>query len=72
MPVLQTVTRETFWTIGPVGTAAFYYLAAVAILVFLYGVYARIAEYAAAPADPFDRLDDLPGRVAREIGRAHV
>jgi len=65
MPVLQTVTRETFWTIGPVGTAAFYYLAAVAILVFLYGVYARIAEYAAAPADPFDRLDDLPGRVAR-------
>ncbi|AZH23852.1 (Fe-S)-binding protein [Haloplanus aerogenes] len=65
MPVLQTVTRETFWTIGPVGEAAFYYLAAVAILVFLYGVYARISEYAAAPADPFDRLDDLPGRVAR-------
>ena len=65
MPVLQTVTRETFWTIGPVGEAAFYYLAAVAILVFLYGVYARVAEYAAAPADPFDRLDDLPGRIAR-------
>jgi len=65
MPVLQTVTRETFWTIGPVGEAAFYYLAAVAILVFLYGVYARISEYAAAPADPFDRLDDLPGRIAR-------
>jgi len=66
MPVFQTtVTRETFWTIGPVGEAAFYYLAAVAILVFLYGVYARIAEYAAAPADPFDRFDDLPGRIAR-------
>jgi len=67
MPVLQTdaVTRETFWTIGPVGEAAFYYLAAVAILVFLYGVYARVTAYAAAPADPFDRLDDLPGRVAR-------
>ena len=66
MPVLQTdaVTRETFWTIGPVGEAAFYYLAAVAILVFLYGVYARVTAYAAAPADPFDRLDDLPGRVA--------
>ena len=66
MPVLQTetVTRETFWTIGPVGEAAFYYLAAVAILVFLYGVYARITEYASAPTDPFDRLDDLPGRVA--------
>ncbi|MFB6256112.1 MAG: (Fe-S)-binding protein, partial [Haloplanus sp.] len=69
MPVLQTdaVTRETFWTIGPVGEAAFYYLAAVAILVFLYGVYARITAYAAAPADPFDRLDDLPGRVAHAI-----
>ncbi|WP_251342194.1 heterodisulfide reductase-related iron-sulfur binding cluster [Haloplanus halophilus] len=65
MPVLQTVTRETFWTIGPVGEAAFYYLAAVAVLVFLYGVYARVRTYAAAPADPFDRLDDLPGRVAR-------
>ena len=67
MPVLQTVTRETFWTIGPVGEAAFYYLAAVAILVFGYGVYARITAYASAPADPFDRLDDLPGRVARAI-----
>ncbi|GAB6860824.1 (Fe-S)-binding protein [Haloplanus litoreus] len=67
MPVLQTdaVTRETFWTIGPVGEAAFYYLAAVAILVFLYGVYARIVTYAAAPADPFARLDDLGKRVAR-------
>ena len=54
MPVLQTtVTRETFWTIGPVGEAAFYYLAAVAILVFLYGVYARITAYASAPADPY-------------------
>jgi len=65
MPVLQTdaVTRETFWTIGPVGEAAFYYLAAVALLVFGYGVYARVVRYANAPADPFDRLDDLPGRV---------
>jgi len=67
MPVLQTdaVTRETFWTIGPVGEAVFYYLAAVAILLFLYGVYARIVEYASAPADPFDRLDDLGGRIVR-------
>jgi Fe-S oxidoreductase len=67
MPVLQTgaVTRETFWTIGPVGEAAFYYLAAVAILVFCYGVYARIRTYTAATADPIDRLDDLGGRIAR-------
>jgi Fe-S oxidoreductase len=67
MAVLQTVTRETFWTIGPVGEAVFYSLAAVAGLVFLYGVYARVAEYASAPADPLDRLDDLPGRIARAI-----
>ncbi|MFB6102775.1 MAG: (Fe-S)-binding protein [Haloplanus sp.] len=63
MTVLQTVTRETFWTIGPVGEAAFYYLAAVAILVFLYGVYERLVRYASAPADPFDRLDDLGDRI---------
>jgi Fe-S oxidoreductase len=62
---IQTVTRETFWTIGPVGEAAFYYLAAVAVLVFLYGVYARFARYARGTDDPFDRLDDLPGRVVR-------
>ncbi|WP_338740162.1 heterodisulfide reductase-related iron-sulfur binding cluster [Haloplanus salilacus] len=67
MPVLQSgaVTRETFWTIGHVGEAAFYYLSAVAILVFVYGVYERVARYADAPADPVARLDDLPGRVAR-------
>ncbi|WP_435063511.1 heterodisulfide reductase-related iron-sulfur binding cluster [Halobaculum sp. EA56] len=59
------VTRETFWTIGPVGKAAFYYLAAVAIAVFLYGTYARFARYAAGEDDWFDRLDDLPGRVLR-------
>jgi hypothetical protein len=29
VPVRQTVTRETFWTIGPVGKADFYYLTAV-------------------------------------------
>ena len=67
MPVLRTgtVTRETFWTIGHVGEAAFYYLSAVAILVFLYGIYERIARYTDAPADPLPRLDDLGGRVAR-------
>jgi Fe-S oxidoreductase len=63
--VLQTVTRETFWTIGPVGEAVFYFLAAVAVLVFSYGVYERFARYARGTADPFPRLDDLPGRVRR-------
>ncbi|WP_318567777.1 (Fe-S)-binding protein [Salinigranum marinum] len=63
--VLQTVTRETFWTIGPVGEAVFYYLAAVAVLVFGYGVYGRFARYARGTDDPFARLDDLSGRLRR-------
>jgi Fe-S oxidoreductase len=46
-----------------VGKAAFYWLAAVAVLVFLYGVYARFAAYARGSADPRDRLSNLPGRV---------
>ncbi|WP_135822198.1 (Fe-S)-binding protein [Halostella litorea] len=58
-----TVTRETFWTISGVGEVLFYYLAAVAVLVFLYGVYDRVARYTRGADDPFDRLDDLPGRV---------
>ncbi|MBX0322419.1 4Fe-4S binding protein [Halomicroarcula sp. F13] len=60
---LQTTTRPTFWRIGPVGKAVFYYLAALAILVFLYGVYGRVSRYARASEDPFDRLDSLPDRV---------
>ncbi|RAW47074.1 Fe-S oxidoreductase [Halorubrum sp. 48-1-W] len=63
MTALQTATRETFWTIGPVGKAAFYWLAVVAILAFLYGVYARFAAYTRGRADPRDRLSNLPGRV---------
>jgi len=59
---LQAATRETFWTIGPVGKAAFYWLAAVAILVFLYGVYARFAAYTRGTDDPRDRLSNLPSR----------
>ncbi|MBV0925715.1 (Fe-S)-binding protein [Halomicroarcula limicola] len=60
---LQTTTRPTFWRIGPVGKVLFYYLAALAILVFLYGVYGRVARYTRGSEDPFDRLDDLPERV---------
>ena len=45
MTFLQTTpTRETFWTISPVGEVAFYFFAAVAIIVFLYGVYDRFAR----------------------------
>ncbi|NHN46121.1 4Fe-4S dicluster domain-containing protein [Halostella sp. JP-L12] len=59
----DAVTRETFWTISEVGEVVFYYLAAVAILMFLYGVYARFARYARGTEDWFERLNDLPGRV---------
>ena len=60
----STVTRETFWTIGPVGKAAFYFLAAAAVLVFLYGVYERFARYTKGTDDWFERLDDFGSRVA--------
>jgi Fe-S oxidoreductase len=68
--LLQTTTRPTFWRIGPVGEALFYYLAALAILLFVYGVYERFARYARASADPTPRLDDLPGRVLRAASLA--
>jgi len=55
-------TRPTFWRIGPVGKAAFYYLAAVSIAVFLLGSYRRVRSYTQGAADPQDRLADLPGR----------
>jgi Fe-S oxidoreductase/nitrate reductase gamma subunit len=57
------VTRETFWTIGPLGKAVFYYLAATALLVFAYGTYSRFARYRAGTDDWFPRLDDLPSRI---------
>jgi Fe-S oxidoreductase len=59
----EAVTRPTFWQISPVGKVLFYYLAAVALAVFGYGVYERITRYTRGSADPFDRLDDLSGRV---------
>jgi len=65
---LQAATRPTFWQISPLGKAIFYYLSAVAILVFLVGVYRRFARYARASEDPFPRLDDLPGRVLTAAG----
>ena len=60
--ILQTTTRPTFWRIGDVGKALFYYLAALAIIVFLYGVYGRVSRYTRGGEDPFERLDDLPRR----------
>ncbi|MEF8974334.1 MAG: (Fe-S)-binding protein [Haloarcula sp.] len=60
--ILQTTTRPTFWRIGDVGKVLFYYLAALAVIVFLYGVYDRVSRYAQGSEDPFERLDDLPRR----------
>ena len=65
---LQAETRPTLWRIGEVGEIVFYYLAAVAIAVFLYGVYDRFARYARGTEDAFERLNDLPRRV-REAAR---
>ncbi|SFR88254.1 Fe-S oxidoreductase [Halomicrobium zhouii] len=65
---LQAATRPTFWQISPLGKAIFYYLSAVAILVFLVGVYGRFSRYARASEDPFPRLDDLPARVVTAAG----
>ncbi len=59
----ETPTRETFWGLGGVEEILFYYLAAVAIVVFLYGVYTRFARYADGDDDWFDRLDDFGTRV---------
>ncbi|USZ70635.1 heterodisulfide reductase-related iron-sulfur binding cluster [Natronosalvus halobius] len=62
--VAQTeVTRETYYGISSVEKVLFYFLAAVAILVFLFGVYARFARYAEGDDDPVPRVDDLASRV---------
>jgi len=57
------VTRPTFWRIGPIGKAVFYYLAAVAIAVFLVSSYQRVRQYTDGSRDEFPRLDALPRRV---------
>ncbi|WP_330631180.1 heterodisulfide reductase-related iron-sulfur binding cluster [Halocatena halophila] len=59
----QTPTRETFWLIGPIGEAVFYYLAVVTVLVFGALAYRRFARYTDGTDDPFDRLDALPKRI---------
>jgi len=69
------VTRPTFWQISPVGKAVFYYLAALSVLVFLYGVYDRVTRYTRGSEDPFPRLDDIAARVldaTRRVGSNQV
>ncbi|WP_181693138.1 heterodisulfide reductase-related iron-sulfur binding cluster [Natronomonas sp. LN261] len=58
------VTRKTFWLISTHEKALFYFLATVTVVVFAYGTYGRFARYARGSDDPFDRLDNLPARIA--------
>jgi Fe-S oxidoreductase/nitrate reductase gamma subunit len=58
------VTRETFWLIATYEKVLFYFLATVAVFVFVYGTYERFRRYADGDDDRFDRLNDLPGRIA--------
>ncbi|WP_276246058.1 (Fe-S)-binding protein [Haladaptatus sp. YSMS36] len=62
-----TQTRPTFWQISPVGEVLFYYLAAVVIAVFTYGVYDRFARYSRGTDDWFERLDDLSSRIVSAV-----
>jgi Fe-S oxidoreductase len=56
-------TRETFWQISRVEEVLFYFLSAVAVIVFAYGVYSRFARYTQGREDPFDRLSNLGTRI---------
>jgi Fe-S oxidoreductase/nitrate reductase gamma subunit len=58
----DTVTRPTFWRIGHIGEAIFYFLSLLAIILFAYGVYQRFTRYSRGQDDWFERLDDLPER----------
>ncbi len=60
-------TRETFWEIGPLQEGMFWFLSAVAIVVFVYGIYARVNQYMVGTADPASRLDELPARIGRSV-----
>ncbi len=57
------VTRETFWQIGPLQQAVFWFLSAVAILFFLYGLFDRCRRYTRGQPDPVPRLDTLWTRI---------
>jgi len=60
-------TRPTFYQIDLVGEAIFYYLAVVAIIIFLYGAYDRVRRYTRGDEDWFDRLDGIVGRIASAV-----
>ncbi|MFC7071864.1 (Fe-S)-binding protein [Halovenus rubra] len=59
-----TPTRKTFWQISSVGEVIFYFLTAVTVLVFIYGLYSRFARYAQGKEDPFPRLNNVGTRIS--------
>src|SRR6056297_615038 len=59
----EPITRPTMWRIGHTGEVIFYYLAAVTVAVFLWGVYQRFNRYTDGSEDWFERLDNLGERV---------
>ena len=58
-----TTTRETYEPISGLEVNIFYFLVAIAVLVFLIGLYRRLQSYVAGPDDEFPRLDDVAGRI---------
>src|SRR6056297_2812851 len=59
----EPITRPTMWRIGHTGEVIFYYLAAVTVAVFLWGVYQRFNRYTDGSEDWFERMDNLGERV---------
>ena len=59
----EEITRENFWLMGDLQKYAFYLLAVVTIIVFLYGVYKRFDRYSQGKEDKTQRLNDLPRRI---------
>ncbi|MFC6719712.1 (Fe-S)-binding protein [Natrialbaceae archaeon GCM10025810] len=57
------VHRETYLGVGSLGKVLFYFLVAITLAVFFYGLYQRFGRYARAEEDAFSRLDDLSSRI---------
>jgi Fe-S oxidoreductase len=67
---LETPTREVFAGFGLASEITFYVLAALTILVFLYGVYVRVRKYRRGRADyRFDRLGARIVHAAQIVAR---
>ncbi|GAB7019024.1 heterodisulfide reductase-related iron-sulfur binding cluster [Halostagnicola bangensis] len=56
-------SRDMYLGLHGVEILLFYFLVAVTLFVFAYGVYRRFARYTRGDEDPFARLDDLPNRI---------